>query len=212
MSTVGKLVDLIEKSIFYTGSVSAVSMAQALAAALAVYLVCLAIFFRKKSVGNNIAIALLFLYIGALFSLTVPVIPPDHWHISSAATDWALNSIIWTPFVSARSLWQNAAASGNWTEFFRLVGGNVLVFLPLGILVPIINRNFRFGRMLLLAVIVPVCIELLQFFGNILAGTQIRTVETEDVILNAAGCIIGYLLFALVHHLVRPRYYAKHYR
>ncbi len=66
--------------------------------------------------------------------------------------------------------------------------------------------------MLLLAVIVPVCIELLQLVGNILAGTLIRTVETEDVILNAAGCMIGYLLYALVHRLVKPRYYAKHYR
>ncbi len=42
-------------------------MAQALAAALAVYLVCLALFFRKKGVGKNIAIALLFLYVGVFF-------------------------------------------------------------------------------------------------------------------------------------------------
>ncbi len=212
MSTVGSLVSMIEKSIFYTGAISAVSMPQALTAALAAYLVCLALFFRKKGIGKNVAIALLFLYVGFLFSLTIPVVLPSRWHIAASSTDWALNSIIWTPFVSARNLWQNASVSGNWTEFCRLICGNILVFLPLGILVPLINPNFRFGRMLLLAILVPVCIEALQLVGNILAGNVIRTVETEDVILNAVGCLIGYLLYALIHHLVKPKYYAKHYR
>ncbi len=212
MITTGNLIGMIEKSIFSAGAVSAVSLAQALVVALAVYLVCLALFFRRMSVGRNVALVLLFLYIGALFSLTVPVVPPGHWHVSPAATEWALNSIIWTPFVSAGVLWQSAVTSGNWSEFFRLVLGNVLVFLPLGILVPAVNPRFRFGRMLLLAVLVPVCIEALQLAGNILAGTLIRTVETEDVILNAAGCLVGYLLYALVRGLRKPRYYAKHYR
>ena len=212
MNTVNALIRMVEKSVFASGAASAVSMWEALAAALAAYLVCLAFFFRRKSVGKNVAIALLFLYVGVLFSLTVPVVLPEHWHIAPSATDWALNSIIWTPFVSAHSLWKNASASGNWTEFYRLIGGNVLVFLPLGILVPVINPKFRFGRMLLLAVLVPVCIESLQLVGNILAGTLIRTVETEDIILNAAGCIIGYLLYALAHCLHQPRHYARHYR
>lgn len=212
MNTVGSLISMIEKSIFYTGAISAVSMPQALTAALAAYLVCLALFFRKKGVGKNIAIALLFLYAGFLFSLTIPVVSPSRWHIAASSTDWALNSIIWTPFVSARSLWQNASISGNWTEFYRLIFGNILVFLPLGILVPLINPNFRFGKMLLLAILVPVFIEALQLVGNILAGNVIRTVETEDVILNAAGCLIGYLLYSLIHRLGKPKYYAKHYR
>lgn len=212
MSTVGSLANLIEKSVFYAGAVSALSMKQALVISLVAYLVCFALFFRKKGPGKNVAVALLFLYVGVLFSLTIPVIPPSHWHIAPASTDWAFRSIIWTPFLSASGLLQRANASGNWTEFLRLVVGNVLVFLPLGILVPLINPEFRCGRMFLLAVLVPVCIEFLQLVGNILAGTLIRTVETEDVILNAAGCMLGYLLYALVRHLCKPRYYAKHYR
>ena len=212
MNTVSTLIHMATKSLFYGNAASAVSTAQALAAAAAAYLVCLAVFFRKNRPGKNAALALLFLYAGVLFSMTVPVIPPSRWRMTAAATDWALHSILWVPFLSAASPWQNASASGNWTEFWRLIGGNVLVFLPLGILVPIVNRKFRFGRMLLLAVLVPACIEGLQLAGNILSGTLLRTVETEDVILNALGCMAGYLLFAVAARLSAPRHYARHYR
>jgi glycopeptide antibiotics resistance protein len=212
MSNVSTLIHMVEKSIFSADSVSSVSMVQVVAVAAAAYLVCLAFFFRKNRPGKNVALALLFLYAGVLFALTVPVVPPARWRMSSAATDWALHSILWAPFVSASSLWKNACVSGNWVEFLRLVGGNLLVFLPLGILVPIVNPHFRFGKMLLLAILVPVCIEAMQLAGNILAATQLRTVETEDVILNALGCIVGYLLFALVRCLASPRHRARHYR
>jgi glycopeptide antibiotics resistance protein len=212
VSAVNTLVNMVRKSVTATAGVSAFSFPQVLAGALIAYLICFVLFFRKKGPGRNIAIALLFLYAGILFALTVPVVMPARWHISPAATDWAIHSIGWVPFLSASNLLQNASASGNWTEFIRVIGGNVLVFLPLGILVPLVNPKFRFGRMLLLAILVPVCIESLQLAGNILSGTVIRTVETEDVILNAAGCLIGYLLYAGIHRARTPRHYAKHYR
>lgn len=203
--------DMIKKSATNNG-VLFLSFPYVLISALVLYLICLPLFFRHKGIGKNICIALLFLYAGALFSLTIPIVLPKNQHITAASTEWAIHSIEWVPFISAANIFHNAAASGNWKEFFRVIVGNVLVFMPLGVLVPLVNPKFRLGRMLLLAILVPVCIEGLQLAGNILAGSAIRTVEVEDVILNAAGCLIAYFIFAGYRRLHSRKHYAKHYR
>ena len=211
MNTVTAFANMVLKTFSSTGSKSALSLPQVLAAALVLYFICLALFFRKFSTKRNVAVALLFLYIGVLFFLTVPVIPKDHWHIMPAATDWVLHSIVWVPFVSGADIFRSATASGNWSEFFRVVVGNAMVFLPLGILIPLSNPKIRFRGMLLFAILIPLCLEGLQLITNILAGKEVRIVEAEDVILNAAGCLLGYLLFALIRQIFRPKYHAKHY-
>lgn len=206
-----EIFEMIKKSI--TGnSPLFLSFPYILIPAFILYLICLLLFFRRKGIGKNICIALLFLYTGALFSLTVPVVLPQYQHISDASTEWAIHSIEWVPFISASNIFHNAAASGNWKEFVRIIVGNFIALMPLAILVPLINPKFRFGRMLLLAILVPVCIEGLQLVGNILSGTVIRTVEVEDVILNASGCIFAYLIFAGIRKVHSPKHYGRHYR
>lgn len=211
MNTLTTLADMVLKSFSATGSKSALSLQQALAIALVLYFICLALFFHKLGAKRNLAVALLFLYAGVLFALTVPVVPKDRWHIIPASTDWMIHSIVWIPFLSAADMFRSAASSGNWAEFFRVIAGNALVFIPLGILLPLANPKIRFPGILLPAFLVPLCIEALQLTANILAGTELRIVETEDVILNAAGCLLGYLLYALVRWIFRPKYRARHY-
>lgn len=206
------IIRMIEVSVTGAGSVSALTLPEAAAGALALYLLCLALFFRRLGAGRNVCIALLFLYAGALFALTVPVVLPEVWHVTAAGTDWALHSIQWVPFVSAAGIYRNSQAAGNWSEFVRLIVGNAAVFVPLGILAPLASPRCRLGRSVLLAFLVPVCIEALQLLGNILAGTAIRTVETEDVLLNAAGWLFGYLIYSAFRRLFRPKHHAKHYR
>lgn len=203
--------DLIKKELT-DGNFLFLSFPYVLITAFVLYLICLLLFFRRKSVGKNICLLLLFLYIGMLFSLTIPVVPPKYQHITSASTEWAIHSIEWIPFLSAANIFQNASSSGNWKEFLRVIGGNFVVLMPLAILIPLINSKFRLGRMLLLAILIPVCIEGLQLLGNILSGSVIRTVEVEDVILNASGCILAYLVFTGFRRLSTPKHAAKHYR
>jgi glycopeptide antibiotics resistance protein len=208
---VSQIIEMVQKS-FQANSLSALPASTALTAAAAAYLFCLILFFRRKSFGQNLCLLLLFLYSAMLFSLTVPVVLPKNWHISKAATEWVLRSIQWVPFVSASHIFQNAAAAGSLQPFIRIIGGNFLALMPLGILVPLIDRNFRFGRMFLLAVLVPVCIEGLQLAADILAGQVLRNVEVEDVILNAAGCLLAYLILAGIRRASAPKHRAKHYR
>lgn len=72
----------------------------------------------------------------------------------------------------------------------KQAGGNLLLGMPFGILLPVlVPRRLRMIRMILLTVLVIVVIELAQ--GALVAG---RAFDVDDVILNTAGAILAYLL------------------
>lgn len=72
----------------------------------------------------------------------------------------------------------------------KQIGGNVLLGVPFGVLLPVLGpRRWRFLRMLLVTVVVIVLVELAQ--GAIVAG---RAFDVDDVIMNTAGALIGYLV------------------
>jgi glycopeptide antibiotics resistance protein len=72
----------------------------------------------------------------------------------------------------------------------KQVGGNVLLGVPFGVLLPVVGaRRLRFLRMLLITVAVMVLVELAQ--GAIVAG---RAFDVDDVIMNTGGALLGYLV------------------
>ncbi|XOQ49233.1 MAG: VanZ like family protein [Eubacteriales bacterium] len=174
-------------------------------AGLIVYLVCLVLFFRRKKPLQKFWLAILFLYLGAVIHLTIPLTLPQSWHIRAKTTAWAISQIQWIPFQSAGNILKNSIRIGSFKEFLRVIGGNFVLLMPLGVLVPLINPRFRLGRMIAVSLLVPIGIEGLQLLHNILAGSVTRSVEMEDVVLNAAGCLTAYLIFAGLRKLFRPK-------
>ncbi|NEC69872.1 VanZ family protein [Streptomyces sp. SID9727] len=72
----------------------------------------------------------------------------------------------------------------------KQAGGNLVLGMPFGILLPIfVPRRFRMLRMFLLTVAVIVLVELVQ--GAVVRG---RAFDVDDVILNTAGALLAYLL------------------
>lgn len=72
----------------------------------------------------------------------------------------------------------------------KQIGGNVLLGVPFGILVPVLAPGARgVLRVLLLTAIVMLLVELAQ--GALVTG---RAFDVDDVILNTAGALIGWLL------------------
>lgn len=170
-----------------------------------VFLVCYFLSFRKKhkSLRWNVAAALLFLYTGALFALTIVLFLPASWQISAEATNWVLHSIQIEPLQSSLLIWDNCRSIGQYGEFIRLIGGNFILLVPLAVLVPLMNEQFRLLRISLLVFAVSLSIELLQLLNNILRGSPVRTVEIDDILLNVSGGIVGYLIFAALRKLYR---------
>ncbi|MFH8218042.1 VanZ family protein [Streptomyces sp. NPDC018057] len=70
------------------------------------------------------------------------------------------------------------------------IGGNLLLGVPFGILVPVLApRSRRLPRVLLLTALVMLAVEFAQ--GALITG---RAFDIDDVILNTAGALAGHLL------------------
>ncbi|MEU9335964.1 VanZ family protein [Streptomyces sp. NPDC048290] len=75
-------------------------------------------------------------------------------------------------------------------EAAQQIGGNLLLGVPFGVLVPVIAPRARgVLRIPLLTAFVMLCVELVQ--GAMITG---RAFDIDDVILNSAGALAGYLL------------------
>ncbi|MFC8343079.1 VanZ family protein [Streptomyces sp. NPDC057280] len=72
----------------------------------------------------------------------------------------------------------------------KQIGGNLLLGVPFGVLVPILAPRTRgVLRVLLLTAVVMLLVEFAQ--GALITG---RAFDIDDVILNTTGALIGYLL------------------
>jgi glycopeptide antibiotics resistance protein len=181
----------------------------ALAVGLVLYLVCLFLFFRHKKPVQKFYLAILFLYLSVIASLTFTIMPLDTWHSSAKATAQIIGKIEWIPFVSSANMLKNSIRTGNYGAFIRIIVGNFVVLMPLGVFLPLINPKFRLGRMTVVSILVPVGIEGIQLIGNILMGSAVRYVQVEDVILNGTGCLLAYVVCAGVRSRFRPKTKAK---
>lgn len=82
--------------------------------------------------------------------------------------------------------------SAQWATVQLL--GNVLIFIPIGFLLPWRFEVFDgFGRILPFAAALATFIELFQFIVPL--G---RTVSVDDAILNVAGAVLGYAILRLI--------------
>jgi glycopeptide antibiotics resistance protein len=93
-------------------------------------------------------------------------------------------------------------ASGMLGPIVWLVGGNVLVFVPFGFMVPIVtSRADGWRRAALAGLALSLTIEATQLAGSLLVGYAYRVTEVDDVLLNVLGALGGFSLY----RLVRPR-------
>jgi len=115
---------------------------------------------------------------------------------------WSINYI---PFISIiRDINEVGIAYSGDTLFMiklivRNVGGNIVMFMPLGFLVPVIREYCkRFKNILMIGLIVSLGIETLQFVENLLRISLGRIIDIDDVICNVLGTILGYLIYRLL--------------
>ena len=94
----------------------------------------------------------------------------------------------WVPFAEIWHLLTDPEAE----TYLNLasVAGNVALFVPLGWLLPMIWRQLRsVKRVVIVAAACSITIELIQY------GIPGRTPTTDDVLLNVAGGLIGAIMF-----------------
>ena len=105
------------------------------------------------------------------------------------ATAWPLR-INLVPFV-------NLLDYESVTDLLLNLIGNTAMFIPTGIILPILYKRLNcFWKVTLAGLMISLCIEILQLpFPS-------RATDIDDLILNTLGVMIGYGVYALVKKLI----------
>ena len=95
-------------------------------------------------------------------------------------------------------LWINPVPLVHIAEFDTTVDlliniiGNVVLFIPSGIILPVLYRSLRrLGKAVAAGAALSLCIELLQL------PVSSRATDIDDLILNTLGCAIGYGIYVI---------------
>lgn len=85
---------------------------------------------------------------------------------------------------------------------------NILLFVPFGFGLPFIT-NLRMKTIITFGILFSSIIELLQFVTGFVGKITFRIADSNDVIFNTTGVVIGYILFVgclgLLQHIFRNR-------
>ena len=73
---------------------------------------------------------------------------------------------------------------GTWIRDMLI--GNMLMFIPMGIMLPLVLKNINKKNIFVIAILITLSIEILQPIVG-------RSFDIDDIIMNFIGSIIGYL-------------------
>ncbi len=170
------------------------SVSDAMLIALIVFIVLRLVRYKKMKASRTLLCGAFAAYIGAVAALTLFPIFPAQFSLSwqNFALEFQQSSL--SPFFWSVRMIQNGLSADNMGAVFYNLGGNLIMLMPFGILVPLVWRAMKPLKVILLAVVSAFGIELLQFLENALQ-IGCHDVSFDDFFLNALGCILAYLLF-----------------
>ena len=103
--------------------------------------------------------------------------------------EWRQDQLNWIPF------------SNNIDVIAYIL--NVVLFIPLGLLVPIIWEKLnKFSNILATGFLFTILIEASQLLNN-------RRTDIDDIILNVMGAVVGFGLFKLFDIITKSKFYVK---
>lgn len=77
---------------------------------------------------------------------------------------------------------------GTWVQDMLI--GNVLMFIPMGILIPLVFKKTNIKNIFIISIFIPLSIEVLQPIVG-------RSFDIDDIIMNFIGIVIGYLIILI---------------
>lgn len=95
--------------------------------------------------------------------------------------------------------WMNGTWAMGEDRMFSQGIANLLMFVPLGLLIPVVFARARsFLKTTVLVLVCTLSIEFCQYFMG-------RSADIDDVLLNLLGGVVGYALFALLERCLAKR-------
>lgn len=165
---------------FYSGNDPIVIFGCLLLFALAGFIALLRFCLKIRHQLQTGPLLLFFLYLAVLLTVTL------FDRVGSIRDDIQME-----PFHQLRE----ALNTQNW-EIVEHNVQNVILFVPMGILIPLINRHHfqKFSYAFFAGMIVSTCIETIQYLF------RLGTCDIDDIIANTLGAVIGFLIARLYLH------------
>jgi len=74
----------------------------------------------------------------------------------------------------------------NTNIWIENLAGNIILFIPIGVFLPLLHRSFlRFWKLLVVCILLLFTVELLQML------LRVGSFDVDDIILNTIGAMIG---------------------
>ena len=144
------------------------------------------------SIQREILLLIAVLYLSGLAAVTLV---PSH---PSRMVAQATKAIELRPDLASLTCSSASLPRGSTAQSFcvRNARGNFLLFIPLGILLPLVWTRLHFSSGVLIAIALSCSIELLQYLSR--AWGSYRTADVNDVVLNVLGASLGLGLVSLL--------------
>ncbi len=154
--------------------------------------------YRLRTAGHRLSFQrelLLLTFVVYLSGLAAVTLLPNHPSrtVAEAAVAIELHPNLASLTCSAENLPSGSPAQGFCVRNAR---GNALLFIPLGILLPLVFRRLRFWSGLQIAIALSCSIEVVQYLSR--PWGSYRTADINDVVLNVLGASLGLGLVSLL--------------
>lgn len=146
---------------------------------------------RRRSVPHEAAVVVFACYAALALSLTFLPLPFWGFMFSPSPSHYDFHSTLLAMLRGKHTIYR-------WG--LTMLIANVLMFVPLGFLTPVLWRQ-KWWQTLLTALAATLCIELIQPFFD-------RSFDVDDIILNFAGGAIG-LLLSVIPRALCPKLVAR---
>jgi glycopeptide antibiotics resistance protein len=152
----------------------------------------------KNLLNHEIVVNLLFMYLLYLAQMTIFPLNigiPIERRVSLIPFRTIMQL---TPILLKHGLMTNAHESHLNAGAINIIG-NIIVFIPVGILIPLISKRVtRFKTTIMLGFTTSFVIEIVQFLS-----VEGRIADIDDLILNTLGVAIGWGIFKTIKFLIR---------
>ena len=146
----------------------------------------------RRTRGQEAARLLLVCYLAALLALTW--VPANFWSMAWAKLFRGYQDAIHVAWLSGAFSLRPFFLDGG--RFSWQMGANVLLYLPLGVLLPLVWREARWWTAAGAGFALSLATELFQPIIG-------RSFDVDDLLTNALGALAGYGLLAMVRRLAR---------
>ncbi|TYS89988.1 VanZ family protein [Rossellomorea aquimaris] len=84
----------------------------------------------------------------------------------------------------------------------KQIGGNILLFIPLGLALPILFPTIKKGKVIVIGFLISLSIELIQYMAGFFLGFNYRSFDVDDLMTNTLGTVIGLFVYTLLSNFL----------